>query len=54
MNENVKFVESLGDKVEMSGGVILSISMLGEYIQEQVPPQNMIPDYDYEIDETYY
>ena len=38
-NEDGNVVASIGDRVEMSGGEIHSISMLDEYIQEQVPPQ---------------
>ena len=34
-----KIVASIGDRVEMSGGEIHSLSMLDKSIQEQVPPQ---------------
>ena len=39
MNGDGKTVAYLGDEVEMSGGEIHSLSMLDNYIQEQVPPQ---------------
>jgi hypothetical protein len=39
LNGDEKMVATLGDRVEMSGGEIHSLSMLDKYIQEQVPPQ---------------
>lgn len=39
LNEENKVVTSVGDRVQMSGGEISSISMLEKYIQDQVPSQ---------------
>jgi hypothetical protein len=39
LDGNNNIVALIGDKVEMGGGEIHSLSMLGKFIQEQVPPQ---------------
>jgi hypothetical protein len=39
VNGNGDIVASLGERVEIGGGEIHSLSLLDEYIQEQVPPQ---------------
>jgi hypothetical protein len=39
VNGNDEIVAHLGDYVQMSGGEIQSLSLLDEFIQEQVPPQ---------------
>ena len=39
LDENNNIVASIGDRVEMGGGEIHLLSLLDEFIQEQVPPQ---------------
>jgi hypothetical protein len=42
-NGNGEIVAHIGDRVHVGGGEIPSLSVLGKYVQEQVPPQCTAP-----------